>query len=290
VSTRKLSVQSGAAAPVRDGLDTVLARLPEEQRAAAGLMHRMGMVSAFEFTRALSDVGALVALQQIKDEAAYEQLGLTWEQFCRALPGSPSRRVVDDRLLQLDELGAQFMGLAAELGLQRRTLRALRAVDADARPRLLESGEALEFPDGRVVPVDADHREELREAMEDFAGEMAALRETLRVGTEQMTARAEEITQLTTRVLELEKRDEIAPLSMAEKQWQAAFRELRVFADVVLRERPDPAWAMSWVRSIQMELDRVLDYAVAEQGADYDPDDEELGRAINDLSHQEQGS
>ncbi|HEX6040291.1 hypothetical protein [Longimicrobium sp.] len=242
-------------------LDSLLAGVPEESRGVFALVHEVGQAQAFNLVRAFADASMLSKLARIKEEGSYAALGLTWEQFCRAL--GTTRSTMDERLAEAEQLGSDFIELAAELGLNRQTRRALRAAAPEQLPRL-EDG-SWTFPDGRVVPVDADHQAELREAMEDLAEQIAALNEQLRLGQEQHKASVDEVMELTTRLAEVEKRDEVTRLSPAERLFREAFRALREFADGVSVHRPESADVERWARMLNQEMRPVLDYALAGQ-------------------------
>ncbi|HEX8321014.1 hypothetical protein [Longimicrobium sp.] len=285
--TQNLTTESGRLAPVPSRFQQLLSTR-SEQAAALDVVRRLGMASAFMFSRASSDVSMLITLKQVKDSEAYSALGVTWAEFCQLLPGEPSRRTVDERLVLLDELGAEFLQAAADMGLSRGTLRTLRAIPEAERPRLLESGE-VEFPNGKRVPLDADHKEEIRELMDDVAAEVAAMREQLKVGQEQFGTLQDSLTKAITRAKELEKRAEIQDLSPMEEEFGRAFRHLRLLNDIVCRDEPDPQLVLRFVRQLQSELNVLIDYGAgaaspAELVGDNDFDPNALAAAARDLN------
>ncbi|HEY0019070.1 MAG TPA: hypothetical protein VGC13_22400 [Longimicrobium sp.] len=254
-------------------LDDLMRRVPEDQRELAELVRRIGQAGAFGLASSFADVSFLVTVQEIKDSGAYTRLGLTWEEFCRRLPGARrSRSSIDEQLRILDDLGADFVRLAGDLGLQRRTLRGLRKVEPDALPRLLESGE-VEFPDGRRVPNSPEYREEMREAMEDLAAKLTELQDHVGDGMKQMKDLAGELTKAKAELLDARKRGEAAQLDPISEQWTHAFREVRLLADMVLTGRPDPALVLNWSRQLMIDMNALLAYANGPAGDDFDPDE-----------------
>jgi hypothetical protein len=103
-------------------------------------------------------VQRLLALQQVREKRTYAAAGHTWDSYCRQVLDRSSNAVETD-LANLDHLGQELLTAATLAGLKGTHLKALRSVPADELPRLLPSG-AVQLGD-RVVPVDADHRDEL---------------------------------------------------------------------------------------------------------------------------------
>ena len=283
-TTPNLPAATGAAVPLQGGLDALLSLLPQEHQETAALFGMIGAANALNLTRAYADVSFLLKLQEIKQTEAYAALPskgkpLTWEEFCRLLPGRPARRTIDERLAELDDLGAEFMQLAGEVGLGRKTLRVLRSVDADALPRLLESGE-VEFPDGRKVPLDADHQPEIREALEDLAVKRSGMTEQRAAGMDQVRELSGELTKARNELVEAQRRAEAAQLSPTLKQYAHAYREVRLLVETVMHEQPERDLVLRLVNQLNKEHEALLEYALAAR-PDYDPD--EMADALNDL-------
>ena len=123
---------------------------------------KIGRQQAFAVIANRCTASQALALKQIKESRQYENLGLTFEQFCLEYAGL-SRSQADRIIAQLDELGESFYHLRELAPLSPETFRNI----ADK-----VDGETIEI-DGVKVPLTPENAPKIRNAI-------AALRVSLR--------------------------------------------------------------------------------------------------------------
>jgi hypothetical protein len=90
---------------------------PEQEQARreqniAEVHEVLGAIRAMEFTRSLMDITTLMKLRDLKESKAYKEAGLTWAQACKRM--GVSVRSVDDKLVQIEVFGQDFLGKFAD--------------------------------------------------------------------------------------------------------------------------------------------------------------------------------
>ncbi|TQF69578.1 hypothetical protein [Pseudoalteromonas luteoviolacea] len=124
------------------------------------VLRELGQIQAFDFMQKLASVASLRLLQNIKNTKVYKGLSYTdvdgkvatvatWEDFCKNFVGA-SRRTVDDRILNLEQLGEEFFEQAQQMKLGPKDLRDLRQLPKDDQALVLDS-EAVESGDAEAV-------------------------------------------------------------------------------------------------------------------------------------------
>lgn len=155
------------------------------------VMREIGQLEAFDFINKLLTVSSLKIIQKIKETKSYKGLvykGIdselltvsNWEEFCVNKLKIP-RATVDDRLLNLNQLGEEFFEASQRIGLGYRELRKLRQLPAEQQQLVIEN-EAIEAGDKEAVSelideLNAKHQKELKAAK----GEKAELEQQLKV-------------------------------------------------------------------------------------------------------------
>lgn len=161
------------------------------QDAAADALRLAGAIQAFRATRALIDVQTALVLKQVHDSKSYEPLGYSWKRYCTELCGLPYASVAE-ALQNLEELGEEFMRAAERLGLGRSALRGLRRLPADARPRVLPSGE-IEIGDERVSIED---RDSVIDLIEQLVGSREQMQRQIEEGVKQLADLSQRVEEL----------------------------------------------------------------------------------------------
>src|SRR5690606_449752 len=130
----------------------------------------------------------------LKEHEAYLAVGhSSWASFCEKVLGR-SRSSVDEVIKTLDDLG-EFMHAAEQLGLSREQLRALRRLPADARPRVLPSGE-IEIGDERVSIED---RDSVIDLIEQLVGSREQMQRQIEEGVKQLADLSQRVEELESR-------------------------------------------------------------------------------------------
>lgn len=155
------------------------------------VMREIGQIEAFDFINKLTTVSSLKVIQKIKETKSFK--GLTykdqngdlltvssWEDFCIHKLHTP-RATIDERLVNLNQLGEEFFQASQKIGLGYRELRKLRQLPADQQQLVIEN-EAVELGDKDALrelidDLNAKHQQELKAAK----GEKAELEQALKV-------------------------------------------------------------------------------------------------------------
>lgn len=155
------------------------------------VMREIGQIEAFDFVQKLTTVSSLKILQKIKETKSYK--GLTyksesgelltvssWDDFCTHKLQTP-RVTIDNRLINLNQLGEEFFEASQKIGLGYRELRKLRQLPQEQQQLVIEN-EAVELGDKEALrelidDLNARHQKELKAAK----GEKAELEQQLKV-------------------------------------------------------------------------------------------------------------
>lgn len=155
------------------------------------VMREIGRIEAFDFMQKLASVSSLKLLLKIKENKGFK--GLTykdqdgnlltvssWEDFCVHKLHTP-RTTIDERLLNLNQLGEEFFEASQKIGLGYRELRKLRQLPADQQQLVIEN-EAVELGDKDALrelidDLNAKHVQELKASK----GEKAELEQQLKI-------------------------------------------------------------------------------------------------------------
>lgn len=262
--------------------ETESAMEAEAMKDAARLI---GVAQGLDLGGRSSQVYTILAIQQIKDHKAYRAYGMNWETFCLEVLGRP-RTSVDEDLRNLSVFGQEFMETAERISLGRAAMRALRRLPDDARPRVLPSGE-LEVGEHRV-PLDAEHRDQIEDLLEQVVDGQKRLEERIQKGEEQLAAKEEALAQKDREVAERE--EQIKELEIRLKRnldrddfrtpgMIALLRALMTMAEaerVVKEEEEDKELVLKMARKIAPIQRSLLAY-----GSNWDPSGGE--QALADL-------
>lgn len=110
-----------------------------------------GRQQAFAVIGGKCDAAKAACLKQIHDTKAYENLGVTWEEFCPKYAGI-SRARADELLRRFNDLGAEYFRLAEIASISTSAYRAIA-------PHI--DGETIELQ-GEHVPLTQDNAPKIR--------------------------------------------------------------------------------------------------------------------------------
>lgn len=163
---------------------TVMAQMEE-------VMREIGQIEAFDFINKLTTVSSLKILQKIKETKSYKGLVYqttdgklltvsSWDDFCTHKLNTP-RPTIDERLINLNQLGESFFEASQKIGLGYRELRKLRQLPEDQQQLVIEN-EAVDLGDKEALrelidELNAKHQKELKAAR----GEKEELDKSLKV-------------------------------------------------------------------------------------------------------------
>jgi len=155
------------------------------------VMRQLGQAEAFSFMKKLATVAELKVIQAVKEAKDYKglvyldangnrQQVASWDEYCEHMLGEP-RRTVDERLVNLNQLGEEFFEASQKIGLGYRELRKLRQLPEDQQQLVFEN-EAVELGDKDALrelidELNAKHQKELKVAR----GEKEELDKSLKV-------------------------------------------------------------------------------------------------------------
>ena len=146
------------------------ARLQQEEREMliAQCFKAIGQVQTSNMFAKFATVSSLVWMKQVKENKTYRDIpGIgTWETFCDSV--GMSRQKVDEDLMNLKAFGEEFMTTCQQLSVGYRDLRRLRHLSAEGV--FLITDKTIEIA-GEVIPLDADHKEDLQAAIERILDE-----------------------------------------------------------------------------------------------------------------------
>ncbi len=143
----------------------------EEKEAIAYTCTMLGRIQSASFNEKQQRLMKLIWLKQVKDRQIYKRMrGLdTWVKFCEAC--GEKWRTIDDDLQDLSVFADDFLTETVKLGWTPSEVRRLsRAVlaDKDGESELTETVNSNAITiDGRTVPFDADHKDEIMELVAD---------------------------------------------------------------------------------------------------------------------------
>lgn len=186
------------------------------------VMREIGQLEAFDFINKLLTVSSLKILQKIKETKSYKGLVYkganeelltvsSWEEFCTNKLNIP-RATVDDRLLNLNQLGEDFFEASQKIGLGYRELRKLRQLPAEQQQLVMEN-DAIDAGDKDAVrelidELNAKHQKDLKAAK----GEKAELENQLKVARQMRDEAQMEANKF---------REEIASRKFNPQAWQS---------------------------------------------------------------------
>jgi hypothetical protein len=155
------------------------------------VMREIGQIEAFDFINKLLTVSSLKIIQKIKETKSYKGLVYrdqneelltvsSWDEFCVRKLNIP-RATVDDRLLNLNQLGEEFFEASQKIGLGYRELRKLRQLPEEQQQLVIEN-EAVDLGDKDALrelidDLNAKHQKELKA----LKGEKEELDKSLKV-------------------------------------------------------------------------------------------------------------
>jgi hypothetical protein len=157
----------------------------------------IGRVQGLNMIARFGDVASLKWLRDVKESKVYKDLpGVgTWDTFCNSV--GLSRRKVDEDIQNIETFGETFLDSVAGLSLGYRDLRKLRRQITDGG--LVVDAEAVEIG-GENIPLDPDHRDDLRDAiealLEDKNAEISAQKKLVEQKETTIDKRDAEITDL----------------------------------------------------------------------------------------------
>lgn len=158
----------------REQADLEIAELKEKQAKIAECYKFVGRIQAAEMIGKFGNVSTLMWLKDVKESRIYHDIpGVeTWDKFCESL--GKSRRLVDEQLLNLETLGAEFLETVSSLRVGYRELKKLRQLTHNGTVTI--DAESVVIGEERI-PLDSDHREDLQAAIERIIDAQARLQE-----------------------------------------------------------------------------------------------------------------
>jgi hypothetical protein len=128
---------------------------PDKRELICELGRLLGQKHAFSLVAGACLAADAVSLRGVRENKAYRELNLTWDQFCREHVGL-TRPAVDKILRQLDEFGPEFFKLSAILHITAEEYRRIApSIDAD--------GVTYE---GKKIPLSAGNVARLKTAVD----------------------------------------------------------------------------------------------------------------------------
>lgn len=225
----------------RQDAETELARVKSEQadreRRIAECHEAIGRVQAAQALSKFGNVAGLVWLKDARDTKVYKDLpGVgTWDKFCERL--GMSRRKAEEDLENLATFGEQFMATVAGLRVGYRELKKLRRSAADGQLLIADNAVTI---GGELIPLDAEHREDLQIALEAVIETNAKLlvdKNQELAAKDRVLADKEELLQKQEReILELETKlaDRTADLDAVEEAYVAELFRRKTQVDAAL--------------------------------------------------------
>ncbi len=167
----------------------------EEKEAIAYTCTMLGRIQSAAFNERQQRLMKLIWLKQVKDGRIYKKMrGLdTWVKFCEAC--GESWRTIDNNLQELSVFADEFLTETVKLGWTPSEVKRLsRAVLAD-NTELTEmvNSDAITI-DGKTLPFDADHKDEIMELVADVLDRTR--KEAKKVGQELAEAEKEHAAEL----------------------------------------------------------------------------------------------
>ena len=177
-----------------DGNESQIATLERlvdaKARAQVEFSESVGQFKAFGFQRKVSWIATLKTISELKETKAYKGLSLkattgevvtckTWEDFCKA--AGFSRKKIEEDLLDLDILGADFLESARQMKLGHRDILKLRKLPEEDRAVVLGNVEVAVGDKTAVIEL-------IDELAQKHAKEKAALEERLETAEKRVDA------------------------------------------------------------------------------------------------------
>ena len=168
----------------------------------------MGNLQGLIFSKTIIEIPFIKILADAKESQAYKSLG-TWEQFCEEI--GISRAKADQMILDLNELGENFLSGIAHVGLGIRDFRRMRQLPESVRPIVETDGVII---DGEKIPASSENRDRIQAAI---------IRLTSEHDKENRDAKREikdnkaEVKHQTAQVFELRRQNEKLQLKLGER-------------------------------------------------------------------------
>jgi hypothetical protein len=138
----------------------------------------VGKVQAFGLIGNRCSASEAESLKRIRETRSYENLGLTWEEFCTR-HAAISRSYADKLIRRLDEFGADYFRLAAIAGLSAESYRLLA-------PAVTEQGVEI---DGALVAITPENAPRIRQAVEAIRKDLRRARQSPPVSISELQMR-----------------------------------------------------------------------------------------------------
>ncbi|MHB8772991.1 MAG: hypothetical protein ACYC7J_18505 [Syntrophales bacterium] len=135
----------------------------EKEEAIANVYEMAGKIKATNFQKAQSNFFGLLMLKQVKDSKSYrERFGMSWEKFCDHV--GVNRRWVDEQLADLKPFKTEFLEAFLQFsGVPVSKIKYLAESITEGNSAFSEKGITY---NGEVIPIDADHGDEIRAYIE----------------------------------------------------------------------------------------------------------------------------
>jgi len=161
----------------RDAAERSTAEQAARNEQTAKCHEIIGRIQAVKMMADFANIGGLLWVQQVKETKIYKDLPNvgTWENFCKYI-GS-SRQKIEEDLKNLAVFGEAFTTTVGAFGVGYHDLRKLRQLAQDG---FIQTEDGAITIEGKIIPIDADHTDELHTAIERILEANAKL--TVRVG------------------------------------------------------------------------------------------------------------
>lgn len=247
-----------------------------------------GRVQSAQIFGHVADSIHVSQLRQLK--AIHKQAGLSWEETCNMI--GISRRTAERYLSLADELGDDFFGHCAQIGLSVRTMETARQLPESVR-RSLAQGDVVDLETvSKEALTDAirqlagEHAKEKAELERDLAAERKLSKKALDKGAravEERDALAAEMESLREGLVANESRA-LAALREAERPIVAHMVRLKNTLDLAGRS---PAFIARLVSGLEMirALADLTGKVILARVEGLEPDEEALGVEAHQLNH-----
>jgi len=167
----------------------------EKERNIAEAYETAGMLKGLNFVKKVVTVAEIVRLDLVKKSKGYKGIG-TWDDYCKYV--DLDRHSIDQQLKALNTFGEDFLVTISNFGLGYREMRRLRQLAGEG---VIEPREGEIAIAGEVIPIDTDHTEVLRDAIDHILTSNARLAAEV----EKLTKKKDSIVAAETKALKAEK-------------------------------------------------------------------------------------
>jgi len=135
----------------------------DRERRIAECHQVIGRIQGAKMVADFANVGGLMWFKQVKETKLYREIpGLgSWEKFCESV--GISRQKVDEDLLNLATFGEAFLQTVGGFSVGYRELKKLRQLTHEGAVQIEDDTVTI---GGELIPLDAEHREDLQAALE----------------------------------------------------------------------------------------------------------------------------